>query len=225
MPDRMIVFDMDGVLVDVGESYRASIVETVKHLTGQTITRDQIQDYKNHGGWNNDWALTQKICEDLGVPISYETAVFEFNKIFFGPSGRGEDGLMARERWIPQPGLLERIQAQFDFGIFTGRVRYELDLTLERCAPHLRFGAIMTADSVEHQKPHPDGLLKIAALDRERPLLYIGDTVDDARAARAAQVPFIGIAAPHHGAALPGLLRAEGARHVLENINQLETVL
>ena len=225
MADRMIVFDMDGVLVDVGESYRASIVETVHHITGQAITREQIQEYKNQGGWNNDWALTQKICEDLGQPISYDTAVVEFNKIFFGPSGRGTDGLMAREQWIPQPGLLERIQTRFDFGIFTGRIRFELDLTLERSAPHLRFEAIVTADDVENQKPHPEGLFKIAALDRERPLLYIGDTVDDARAARAAQVPFIGIAAPHHGAALPGLLRAEGARHVLENINQLENVL
>ena len=225
MPDRMIVFDMDGVLVDVGESYRASIVETVHHLTGHTITRENIQDYKNQGGWNNDWALTQKICADLGTPISYETAVTEFNKIFFGPSGRGTDGLMARERWLPQSGLLERINSRFDFGIFTGRIRFELDLTLARSAPHLRFDAIVTADDVENQKPHPEGLLKIAALDQLRPLIYIGDTVDDARAAQSAGVPFIGIAAPHHGAALPGLLRAEGARHILENINQLETVL
>ena len=32
-PD-IIVFDMDGVLVEVGESYREAIRETVKHFTG-----------------------------------------------------------------------------------------------------------------------------------------------------------------------------------------------
>ncbi len=32
---RLIVFDMDGVLVDVSESYRETIVRTVEHFTGR----------------------------------------------------------------------------------------------------------------------------------------------------------------------------------------------
>ena len=55
MTQPLIVFDMDGVLVDVTESYRETIVQTVEHFTGMTITREQIQDYKNQGGWNDDW--------------------------------------------------------------------------------------------------------------------------------------------------------------------------
>ena len=35
--ESVIVFDMDGVLVDVTESYRATIIETVRHYTGVTI--------------------------------------------------------------------------------------------------------------------------------------------------------------------------------------------
>ena len=46
----MLVFDMDGVLVDVTDSYRETIVKTVEHFTGKTIERDSIQDYKNQGG-------------------------------------------------------------------------------------------------------------------------------------------------------------------------------
>ena len=34
-------FDMDGVLVDVTESYRETISSTVEHFTGQTISRDR----------------------------------------------------------------------------------------------------------------------------------------------------------------------------------------
>ena len=60
--DSLIVFDMDGVLAEVTESYREAIVQTVEHFTGQRITRDLIQEYKNRGGWNNDWALSQKIA-------------------------------------------------------------------------------------------------------------------------------------------------------------------
>ena len=54
-PD-VIVFDMDGVLVEVSESYREAIRETVKHFTGETVSHDVIQDFKNAGGWNNGLA-------------------------------------------------------------------------------------------------------------------------------------------------------------------------
>ncbi len=65
--DQIIVFDMDGVLTEVSESYREAIVQTVEHFTNQRITRDLIQQYKNQGGWNNDWALSQQIAADLGT--------------------------------------------------------------------------------------------------------------------------------------------------------------
>jgi HAD superfamily phosphatase len=37
MARQLIVFDMDGVLVDVTESYRETIVRTVEHFTGARI--------------------------------------------------------------------------------------------------------------------------------------------------------------------------------------------
>ena len=77
--DSVIVFDMDGVLAEVTESYREAIVQTVKHFTGVVVARDTIQDYKNQGGWNNDWALSQKIAADLGIQIDYDTVVEKFN--------------------------------------------------------------------------------------------------------------------------------------------------
>ena len=63
-PD-LIVFDMDGVLVEVGQSYREAIRETVKHFTGQMVSHDLIQDFKNAGGWNNDWLLSHRLISDL----------------------------------------------------------------------------------------------------------------------------------------------------------------
>jgi HAD superfamily phosphatase len=71
----MIIFDMDGVLVDVTESYRETLFRTVQHFTGQTIARSRIQEYKNAGGWNNDWQLSQKIARDLGVEVEYPVVV------------------------------------------------------------------------------------------------------------------------------------------------------
>ena len=107
----VIAFDMDGVLVEVGESYRETIVQTVAHFSGATITRDQIQDYKNAGGWNNDWALSQKILADLGHEVAYAAVVDQFNKLFLGENG--QPGLIMRERWIARDGLLERLVGTF----------------------------------------------------------------------------------------------------------------
>jgi HAD superfamily phosphatase len=211
-----LVFDMDGVLVDVTDSYRETIVQTVEHFTGKTITRELIQDYKNQGGWNNDWSLSQKICADLGVEIPFPKVVEYFNWLFL------EQGLIHRERWLPRAGLLDHLSERFDLAIFTGRNQQEAGITLEREGVRERF-LVIASDDVENEKPAPDGLLKIAGLHPGRKMLYVGDTVDDARCARSANVPFIGIAAPQS----PGrerlleLFHQEGAIQVLENINEI----
>jgi len=53
-----VVLDIDGVLVDVSASYRRAIVETVEHVYGETIDRAAVQQFKEAGGFNNDWELT-----------------------------------------------------------------------------------------------------------------------------------------------------------------------
>ncbi|WP_053948932.1 TIGR01548 family HAD-type hydrolase [Halolamina sediminis] len=53
-----VVLDVDGVLVDVADSYRRAIIETVQRRHGGTIERATIQRFKDAGGFNNDWELT-----------------------------------------------------------------------------------------------------------------------------------------------------------------------
>jgi HAD superfamily phosphatase len=213
---RVLVFDMDGVLVEVSESYRETIVQTVKIFTGRTISRDLIQEYKNQGGYNNDWILSQKVCRDLGVEVAYESIVEAFNDLFLN------QGLMNRERWIPEDGLLDRLAERFELAIFTGRSTMEAEITLNRRSLRDRF-LLVTSSDVEREKPAPDGLLKIASIRPGKPLLYVGDTIDDARAARSANVPFIGIAAPDspRREELVAALNAEGAIQILGNVNEI----
>jgi len=213
---QMLVFDMDGVLVDVTESYRETIVLTVQHFTSRTISRESIQDYKNQGGWNNDWLLSQKICHDLGVDIEYGAIIEYFNSLFLG------QGIIHRERWLPRPGLLDRLNERFEFAIFTGRTTEEAEITLHREGMRDRF-LLVSSNDVQREKPDPEGLLKIAAMRPAKKLLYVGDTVDDARCARSANVPFIGIASPASPRRdeLIDLLRLEGAIQVLGDINEI----
>ncbi|WP_254808017.1 TIGR01548 family HAD-type hydrolase [Natronosalvus amylolyticus] len=53
-----VVLDIDGVLVDVADSYRRAIVDSIEYVYGRTIRREDIQLFKNAGGFNNDWELT-----------------------------------------------------------------------------------------------------------------------------------------------------------------------
>ncbi len=223
--DKIVVFDMDGVLAEVTESYRQAIVETVAHFTGKRIERDSIQDYKNRGGWNNDWALSQKIAADLGVDVPYDVVVYYFNQIFIGPNHG--DGLIQRESWFPQNGMLERLGQRYGLALFTGRLKYEADITLKRFAPTITFDPMICAEHVTKAKPAPDGLLDIQRAKPGAQLWYVGDTVDDARSARAANVPFIGIVSKHHSTRdeILHLFDKEKAIAVVENVNEIEGVL
>jgi HAD superfamily phosphatase len=224
MPRPLVVFDVDGVLVDASDSYRETIVRTVERFTGRRVSRALVQEYKNSGGYNNDWKLSRKIVSDLGVEVPFDEVVRYFDHIFFED---GDNSLILRERWIAAPGLFERLESRCDLAIYTGRMRHEIDSTLARLARGVRFDPVLCHEDVVKSKPDPEGLLKIAAALPGRKLWYVGDTVDDARCAKGAGVDFIGIAAPEApgSAETSALLKAEGAVAVLGDINQLETVL
>jgi HAD superfamily phosphatase len=219
----LLIFDMDGVLVDVTESYRESIAQTVRHFTGVDVTGEQIQDYKNQGGWNDDWKLSHHLIQQAGKEIPFETAKDYFQSIFLG---NGEGGLILREAWVARPGFLEDLNRRFDFALFTGRPRADAALTLSRFASGLTFEPMIGMEDVSQHKPHPEGLLRILRGARNRPIYYIGDTVDDARCARDAKVPFIGIAAPSNPRYLDlvFLFQEEGAWAIIDDINILPEV-
>jgi len=221
---QVLVFDMDGVLVDVSASYREAIRRTVEHFTGRLVDHARIQDYKNRGGFNNDWDLAHALIREFGLEVAYPEVVGRFQRIFLGEDG---DGLIRCERWIPRPGLLERLAERFRLAIFTGRLRQEARITLGRFAGGLRFDPVVAHEDVERPKPAPEGLVKIAAAAGGARLCYIGDTVDDARCAQAAGAAFLGIAAACNPRReeLAGLLFREGALAVIEDVNRLEDLL
>src|SRR5215469_17076270 len=160
MSKPLLVFDMDGVLVDVTESYRETIARTVERFTGSRPTNERIQELKNAGGWNDDWKLSHHLVREAGVDAAFEDVVSCFQGLFLG-NGSGEDGLIVRERWVAKPGALEKLNEQFRFAIFTGRPKVEAEMTLRRFGPGLVFDPVIGMDEVTHHKPSPEGLLKI----------------------------------------------------------------
>jgi len=120
----------------------------------------------------------------------------------------------------------EKLSRQFRLAVFTGRPRDEAGLTLRRFAGPLTFDPIVALEDVTHPKPAPDGLLRIALDNPGAKLFYVGDSIDDARSARAAGVPFIGIAAPSNPRYLDlvFLFQEERAWAIVDDINYLDEV-
>jgi HAD superfamily phosphatase len=220
----LLIFDMDGVLVEVTESYREATRLTFEHFTGVPLSNGRIQEFKNQGGWNDDWALCFRLIRDAGIEIGFDTVVARFQRFFRGENG--EPGLIQREKWIANDGLFDRLKQNYRLSIFTGRLREEASVTLNRFAPNL-FDPVIGTDDVTAPKPAPDGLILIKSQLNYSRLFYLGDTVDDANSALAAQVPFIGItgaATPHREETIR-VLKQQGALIVLESINELEAAL
>ena len=225
MSKPLIVFDMDGVLVDVTGSYRETIAQTVLHFTGSKPTNEQIQEFKNQGGFNDDWKLSHHMVCRHDANTAYETVKAKFENLFWGD---GSNGLMLQEKWVAQPGVLESLADKFRFAVFTGRPKPDAQLTLQRFAGGLVFDPIVGMHEVQNHKPAPDGLIQIVSeWAHGQKSFYVGDTVDDARCAKAAKVPFIGIAAPSNPCYidLVFLFQAEGAHAIIDDINYLHEVV
>ncbi len=224
MSRRVIVFDMDGVLVDPAESFRRAALDAVKHFSGREAAAERIIEIKNEGGYNDDTDVALRIIREHGADAERQ-AIADFGyQIFWGENG---DGLIERERWLVADGLLERLSATASLAIFTGRGPRTAGHTLGRFCPHVRFDPIVTSDGLENLKPAPDGLLRVVDAHPEAEIVYVGDNVDDARAARAAGVPFIGVAEPgvHRRDEILALFEEENARAVVRSVNELEAVL
>jgi len=226
---EVIIFDVDGVLVDVRGSFHRTVLETVKFFTGKRVTRSELQKWKNRPGFNDDWKLSTAWVKSLGGKQEYEEVKAKFVGLYWGDDGKGNkgNGNVAREKWLLSAPILRRLAKKSELALFTGRIRLETDYTLERCKVRDYFRQVVTAEDVTHGKPDPEGLLKILNGRDPKKSVYLGDNVDDANAARAAGIPFIGILPPGVSGkrTRKRLLLELGAIAILQDIRQLEALL
>ena len=59
----LILFDIDGVIRDVTNSYRLSIQKTVLNYCNWEPSTHDIDVLKNEGIWNNDWDLSLELIK------------------------------------------------------------------------------------------------------------------------------------------------------------------
>jgi HAD superfamily phosphatase len=109
-----VVLDVDGVLVDVADSYRRAIVETLSHVYDDTIEKAAIQQFKNAGGFNNDWELTDAAAMYvLGRRNGLSLSLDQFTNAIEATGG-GLAGAQSVIRGELTPAQCERVLAAWD---------------------------------------------------------------------------------------------------------------
>ncbi len=220
----LIVFDIDGVLVDTRESYRRAIKSTYEFYAKKEISFGKIQETKNLGGLNNDWDLTEYLLKQDGIEMPKAQIIKTFQTFYLGDNF---NGYIANESLLIDPEILKDLAKKYDLAIFTGRPRPEALYVLQRWGLDL-FSVIVSMDDVpmDAQKPDPCGLHKILEVINPVKVYYLGDTADDMIAAKAANVKGIGVLPPQDKSEkLKQSLIEKGATIVLSNTEDIIDVV
>ena len=95
-----VVLDIDGVLIDVSQSYRRAIVDTVDRCYNQTIKRTDIQEFKNAGGFNNDWDVTNAVALYILTTRHESVSVDQFTTQIAAHGGGLESALTVVDNYL-----------------------------------------------------------------------------------------------------------------------------
>lgn len=211
-----LVFDMDGVLVDVRRSFPVAVARTVAALGGGEVGPGEIAALKLAGGFNNDWDLTRELLRQRGHALDLARIKHCFDQIYLGHNG--SPGLILQESWLLAPPELARLQTRFVLAIFTGRPRADALFTLRHFGVEAGFHTLVALEDVSRQKPNPEGLLRLVRTAGAAGVAaYVGDTVDDACCAGAAGVRFVGVGSSPE---LRRRLQSGGAQFLADDVNR-----
>jgi HAD superfamily phosphatase len=251
MTKAIVVFDIDGVVRDVGGSYRRAIADTVEQFTDKAFrpTSADIDRLKSEGIWNNDWEATQELVyryfEAQGndrerLPLDYDALVDFFQSRYRGSDDQEWTGYICNEPLLLQPSYLQQLSASgIPWGFFSGAPRAEAAYVLEK-----RLGLkspLLIGMEDAPGKPDPTGLLAVVqqleqqhGVDTSTPVIYVGDTVADMYTVDKARINFparnwigVGILPPHvqetpeRRDGYAATLIASGATIICSNVQEL----
>ena len=217
----LILFDIDGVIRSVENSYRLSLKKTVYKFTGWEPSFKDIDNAKNEGIWNNDWDLSLELIkrcitkEDIKLEIPPREAIVKcFEDFYFGGDPNRDSnqwsGFITNEHLLVDKEFFDSLQNNgiiwgFVSGAESASAKFVLEKRLGLKSPPL----ISMGDAPD--KPDPKGFINLSKKligdklgESNIPIAYVGDTIADINTVINArkEIPSqkfisIGIAPPH----------------------------
>jgi len=217
----LILFDIDGVIRSVENSYRLSLIKTVYKYSGWEPSYKDIDNAKNEGIWNNDWDLSLEFIErfkktgNLNFEIPPREEIVKcFEEFYFGGDPNKDSkywsGYIKNEELLVDKKFFDLLESNgiiwgFVSGAESASAKFVLEKRLGLNSPPL----IAMGDAPD--KPDPKGFINLSKQllgdklgSSNIPIGYVGDTIADINTVMNAKkkIPsqkFIsfGIAPPH----------------------------
>lgn len=190
-----VIFDIDGVLVDVSESYREAIRLSAGYVLGREVDVGEVDEIKRIPGMNNDWDAAYAIAKGLNSAEGIERESGEYEKVKAKFQELYLGGLRDKEKILIREETLRELKGRgIALGIVTGRPREEALYVLREFIPEFFSGeCIVAMEDCECEKPDPEPIkLAIRRMGCGSPV-YVGDTISDKMAAENAGIPFVSV--------------------------------
>ena len=202
-----LLFDIDGVIRDVTDSYRLSIQKTVKSFCGWYPTIEDIDKLKNEGNWNNDWDASfelirrfQKSNHSKIFPTKKKMIIDRFNYFYFGGEINGTSknwkGFIKNEKLLVKKKIFDELTISgIKWGFVSGAEPPSAKFILEKKLGLKNPPLIAMGDAIE--KPNPSGFISLVSQLAQKsfelinePIAYLGDTVADVLTVKNAKKEF-----------------------------------
>jgi phosphoglycolate phosphatase len=180
-----IVIDLDGTLLHTAPELAESANRMLRDMGRPAVSQELLMSYIGNGvGWLVKRALTGDMHAEPDVAL-YKKAlpVFENHYTELLMQSKPFDGVIA--------GLDAMKKGGFRLGCITNKLACYTEPLLKGTGLAEYFEIVLSGDSLPEKKPHPMPLLhaaKFFGVPVEK-LLLIGDSLNDALAARAAGCP------------------------------------
>ena len=170
-----VIFDVDGVIIDVKESYHYCIKETAEYFLGKELSIEDVRALKFQSGINNDYLATLYVIEHFGGKAKLEDVIVVFDEKY--------KKLRDKEKLILSRELFESLKDKgLKLGILTGRPRGDLEYAFNRFGLYPYFDCIVDDDTIENEdlrKPNPYALNFCLERMKVSKSVYIGDSLAD----------------------------------------------
>lgn len=185
-----VIFDMDGVIVDVRNSYREAIRQTASFFLKRKVKKEEVDKIKKQVGMNNDWDATYALINNKNIPYNEVVDYFQLKYL-----GNGNTrGLILKEKLLISRIQLKRLKTKYrKLGIATGRPKKEALFVIKNFNLQIFFPPeyIVALEDTAREKPSPVPLLEAKKRMRVSNPVYVGDTINDIIAAKKADMPCI----------------------------------
>ena len=181
---RLIVFDLDGTLVDSKDDLASSVNHALSASGFPVLPRETVYSYVGNGAT----ALIRR-----SLPAGREEALGAVLDRFLDHYGRH-----LLDTTVPYPGVREALgewARSYKMAVLTNKPIGMTRALLSGLSLESHFADVRGGDSFGNKKPHPEGLLRIMAAGESAPAetLMVGDSVNDVLAGRAAGVATCGV--------------------------------